>query len=206
MLELPGFASLTDVAIIGGAFGWLAEALVANGINAFSVDTSDYIVSTENVSEEQELRDALTLQGFDPDNIGDQVGFYDPSLDRVLTTPEIWAHWLRADGKRTSIAVEQEDMEGNASRNRVKRRAQGTLDAIVTEYAIESMETDAESLAMIERAEQTRPNPACTVVHMVSGGTGDPRFNWHTGTEWKALLDANGFTDHWVVEHGVVVP
>lgn len=198
LLSQPGFASLTDVAVIGGAFGWLAEALVANGINAFSVDTSDYIVANEDVSEEAELRAALTAQGFDPDDLGARVLFVKED-GSVASESEVWAAWLRADGKRTSIPVEQEDMSTNGSRNKVRQRAQGTLDAVLDEYAMESCEDDTESLQLAERCEQVRPNPACTVVHMISGAGGDPRMNFKSGEDWRTLLDANGFNDHWVV-------
>ncbi len=41
------------------------------------------------------------------------------------------------------------------------------MDAILTEFLMESMTTEAEALEVVERAEQLRPNPAVAVVHLV---------------------------------------
>ena len=82
----------------------------------------------------------------------------------------------------------------------------GNMDAILTEFVLDAMETDAESLVIVERAEQLRPNPAVTVVHLVADSAeGDPRLNNKTLADWRAFLDANGFNDHWVITAAGVV-
>ncbi len=197
MLAKPGFASLSDIAIIGGGYGWTAEILIAAGINAISVDTSPHILATQATSEETEIRDALTARGFDPDNLPTLM---DPDDPNAVFTGDPFSIWLRTDGKRTSIAVVGEDMANNGSRNKVKQALPGNLDGILTEYALDSMETDAESLELIERCEQLRPNPAAQVVHLISEGVGDLRLNTKTQAEWRTLLDDNGFNDHFVAK------
>ncbi len=194
-LALPGAAQISDIAIIGGGFGWTAEIFGTQGVNAISVDTSDYIVDNEAVSEEAELRAALTTQGFDPDNLPVFMSDIDPNAE--LPAGEIWSHWLRGDGARTSIPVEQEDLATNGSRNKVKQRLNNNMDGILTEFLLDSMETDAESLTIADRCQSLRPNPSVPVIHLIADGTdGDPRLNNKTLVQWRALLDANGFSQH----------
>lgn len=197
-LALPGFAQVSSVAIVGGGYGWTAEILATHGITAISVDTSPYILATQNVSEEQELRDCLVAGGFDPD-LGDGVQYMSPDDPNATTNP--WTHWLRPDGVRTSITVVDEDLATNGSRRNVRQALGNNLDAIVTEFAIDSMDAgdDAASLALIERCEQLRPNPACTVVHLIEPNPFDTVLNVKTAQEWRALLDANGY-NHVVID------
>lgn len=200
-LALPGFAQVSDVAIIGGGFGWTAEALAANGVNAISVDTGDYVVANENVSEEGELRALLTAQGLDPDNLPTFMSPNDPNTP--LAAGDVWNYWLRGDGVRTSIPIEQEDLSTNGSRRNVKQRLGNNIDAILTEFALDSMTNDAEALAVVESAQQLRPNPACTVVHIVSADpVGDPRLLNKDRAAWRALLDGAGFADHVMFDAG----
>lgn len=198
-LELPGFAQLSDVAIIGGGYGWTCEALAAHGINAISIDTSDHIINTYNTSEEAELREYLTARGFDPD-LGDGVVYMSPDDPNSPCNP--WDFWLRPDGVRTSVAILDEDLSTNGSRRNVRQALSSNMDAIVTEYAIDSMDAgdDAASLALVERCEQLRPNPACTVIHVIGENPDDVILNVKSPAEWRALLDANGYTDHVVMD------
>ena len=194
-LAIPGAAQISDLAIIGGSFGWTAEFLATQGVNAISVDTSDYIVNQESVSEEADLRAALTAQGFDPDNLPDFVSDVDPSA--VLAPGEIWNYWLRPDGVRTSIPVEQEDLSNKGSRNRVKQRLNNNMDGILTEFLLDGVESEVDALLIVERAEQLRPNPSVPVIHLViDSGAGDPRLVSKTLADWRVLLDANGFSQH----------
>ena len=201
-LTLPGMASIQDIAIVGGGFGWTAEVLAESGRNAISVDIGDYIIANENVSEEQEIRDTLTAQGLDPDNLPIFMDPNDPN--REMQNNEIWGYWLRPDGKRTSIPVEQEDLSTNASVRNVKQRLGNNIDVILSEFVLDSMETDAEALSVIENCERLRPNPACNVVHILSTGlsTKGPVLLNKDRDGWRALLDSNGFTDHYIFDRG----
>lgn len=203
-LAMPGAAQLSHIAIVGGGFGWTAEILATVGVNAISIDTSPYVVANEGVSEEAELRAALLAQGHNPDDLNATVQFMsdiDPNV--VLTETEIWQRWLRTDGVRTSIPVEQEDLANNGSRNRVKSRLSNNMDAILTEFVLDSMETDQESLTLADRCEMLRPNPSVNVIHLVSGPASpadDQRLNNKSYAAWRALLDANGFQTHVVAD------
>lgn len=193
-LALPGAAQVSDLAIVGGGFGWTAELLESYGINAISIDTSSYIQNTKAVSEEQELRSALTEQGFDPDNLPIFIG---PDYNTPVNP---WNYWLRPDGVRTSKPVLPEDLSSNGSRRSVRQALGNNIDAILTEFALESVETEAEALTIVERCEQLRPNPACQVIHMVTGPPGDPRLLTYTPQEWRTVLNNNGFNNHYVVD------
>jgi hypothetical protein len=193
ILAQPGFAQVSDVAVIGGAFGWLAEALIANGVNAVTVDTSSYVLANQGISEEQEIRDALTANGFDPDNLPTLM---DPNDPNAVFTGDPYALWTN-NGVRTTLTVLDEDLANNGSRNRVRNALPGSIDAIITEFLLDIMETDAESLLIASRVESLAPNPAAVRVHIIADGTGgDPRLNHKTKEQWRALLDANGFSNH----------
>jgi len=193
--SVPGFNSIQDIAIIGGGFGWAGEALTQLGKNVVTVDTSDYILNNKDTSEEVELRAALAETGFDPDNLPVMIG---PDYN---TPVDPWSYWLRPDGKRTSVNILGEDLSTTASRRNVRQALGNKVDVIVTEYAIDSMDAgdDAASLTLVERCEQLRPNPSCTVVHIIEPNPSDVVLNVKTAEEWRTLLDANGYTDHRIV-------
>lgn len=192
-LGLPGWAQLSDVAIVGGGYGWTAEALEANGVNVVVVDTSPHIIGTINTSEEQELRDTLTADGWDPDNLPVFIG---PDYN---TPVDPWTYWLRSDGVRSAATVLDEDLSTNGSRRNVRNALPGNMDAILTETVLDSQETEADALVLIERCELLRPNPNCNVVHLVTDSPNAPGFLSYTKEEWRALLDANGY-NHWVAD------
>ncbi len=135
---------------------------------------------------------------------GTQVRLTGPTLVRSRfgedqsEVADPWAEWLRPDGQRTSLTLVDEDLSNNPSRRNVRNALPGNMDGILTENALDSMETEAEVLMLVERCEQLRPNPACAVVHLVSPGAfADPRFPLGRSLQaWKDLLTANGFTDH----------
>ena len=198
-VTMPGFAQLSDVAIIGGGYGWTAELLSTYSINAISIDTSPHIINTKDTSEEAEIRDYLTQLGFDPDRLNDGpagIRFMSPDDPNAWVNP--WDYWLRADGVRTAVTVVDEDLSTNGSRRNVRQALGNNIDGILTEIVLDSMETENDALVFIERCEQLRPNPAVNVVHLVMDGHSDPRFLSYTKEQWRALLDANGY-NHWVV-------
>jgi len=192
----PGFAQISDVAIIGGGYGWVGELLSQTyGVNVVNVDTSEHVVNTITTSEEQELRDTLTSDGWDPDNLPVFMG---PDWNTPVNP---WDYWVRNDGLRCSITLAAEDMSTNGSRRNVRQALSNNMDAIITEEALDSQDTEADALVLIERCEQLRPNPNCNVVHLIDG-SGQPStlpfINYTTG-EWRALLDTNGF-NHWLID------
>ncbi len=194
-IDLPGFAQVSDVVMIGGGFGWTAEKLVDHGINVINVEISPYVLAEKDQSEEQQLRDDLVKFGFDPDNLPVCIG---PDYN---TPVDPWSFWLRPDGKRTSITTVEEDMSTQASRQAVRSAISNNIDAIVTEFTIDSyaVDDDAGALQLIERCEQLRPNPAVAVIHMIQPNPSDTVLNVKTAQAWRDLLDANGY-NHTVVD------
>ena len=79
------------------------------------------------------------------------------------------------------------------SRNSVKTAKNNKIDMILTEYVLESIETENDALVFIERCEQLRPNPSVKVIHQVTEPPHDPRFVSKTPLEWRALLDSHGY-------------
>jgi len=195
MMAAPGFAQVSDVAIVGGGFGWTADLLAGMGINAVVVEISPWILANKDLSEEQQIRDDLTEFGFDPDNLPTLIG---PDY----TTPvDPWQYWLRPEGKRCIATVLEEDLSTNTSRRNVKQALNNNIDAIVTEFALDAYEAgdDAGPALLAERCDALRPNPACTVVHIIQPNENDTFLNWKTAAEWRTFLDGLGFTDHRVV-------
>lgn len=184
------------MAIVGGGYGWTAEEIAAQGVSVVVVETSDHIINTVGVSEEQELRDTMIADGWDPDNLPVFIG---PDWN---TPVDPWTFWLRPDNVRSAATVLDEDLSTTGSRRNVRNALPGNMDAILTEFAIDSMDSgdDAASLVLIERCEQLRPNPNCNVIHLIEPNPFDQTLNVKTAEEWRALLDANGYTDHYVVD------
>jgi hypothetical protein len=196
---MPGFSQLSDIVIIGGGYGWTAEILIQNGINATVVDTSDHIINTYNTSEEQELREYLIGQGFDPDRLNDGavgIRFMSPENPQAWVNP--WEYWLRQDGVRTSVPILDEDLSTQGSRRNVINAGERRPDAILTEIVMDSMETEEDALVFVERCEQLRPNPSTNVIHVVMDGHDAPGFISYTKEEWRSFLDSNGY-NHAVV-------
>lgn len=199
-LTMPGAAAVNNVAMVGGGFGWGAEALVAAGINVINVETSSYVLAEKDNTEEAELRQLLIDQGFNPDDLPVFVSPFNPNAD--YTTGQVWATWLAGRPKRAQVQVVDEDMSTNASRNKVKQALPGSLDYILTELTLDAFENDAEALVFAERCEQLRPNPNVNVIHIVVDEVMQQgRMNQvHTLEEWHSLLVSNSM-NHIVLSH-----
>jgi hypothetical protein len=195
----PGWASFTNVAMIGGGFGWTAELLLEAKptLNIVNVETSPHVIGTIATSEEADLRQYLIDDGFDPDNIDFLVDPADPS--RTLTNAEAWAYWLRPDGVRSSIQTLDNDLANNGRRRDVRNALPGNMDAIITEIALDAQQTEAEIDDFLDRVDRLRPNPACTVVHVVEFTPQDLGYISKTVPDWAVYLNARGYSDHWLL-------
>jgi len=194
-LSVPGAAQISDLCVIGGAWGWFAEMLESRGINTINVDTSTYVLDNQNVSEEGEIRDILTAGGMDWDNLPDC--FVDPNDFSQTVDPR--PYWLHPSGGRSGKPVIDEDMSTNTSRKNVRQALGNNMDAILTEFVLDGFDVEADALSFVERCEQLRPNPNCNVLHFVLTVNDHPLFLPSTQAEWRQRLDANGFTNHWVI-------
>lgn len=196
MMRVPGFAQVSDVAIVGGGFGWTADLLAGMGINAVVVEISPWILANKDLSEEQQIRDDLTKFGFDPDNLPVLIG---PDYN---TPVDPWQYWLRPEGKRCTATVLEEDLSTNTSRRNVRQALGNNVDAIVTEFALDSYEIgdDAGPALLAERCDALRPNPACTVIHIIEPNEFSTMLNQKSAAQWRTFLDGLGFNDHRVVD------
>jgi hypothetical protein len=139
-----------DVIIIfGGAYGWLGEALIVKtGCSAVSVDLSDYIQSTKDLSADDELIEAITASGYDPLS---GVGLY---LFNKFSDPR----------SRAVIEVLQEDLSSPSSINRVKKALPSNPSKIITEE-VWQLFSEQERLAYTSRLD----NFGSEVIHIIDG-------------------------------------
>jgi len=198
----PGWASFTDVAIIGGGYGWTAELLkdAKPNLSVINIEVSPHVINTLATSEETDIRQYLIDDGFDPDNLQDQITFMspvDPNLE--LVPGEIWNYWLRPDGLRSSITTLDNDLSSNGQRRAVRTALGGNVDALITEISLDAHETEAEIDNFLDLVEQTRPNPACQVVHLIEYTPSDLGYISKTKEDWGTYLTARGFGNHYIV-------
>lgn len=168
------------ILIVGGAFGWLAEALLTEGFLTVGVtDTSSYVQAEKDNTEETELRAEITSVGLDPDTDRGAL---------ILSTH------LRGP-RRGSIDIIDADILTPAGRTTV-RQAMGNPQVVVTETVLESLE-DNEAITLSEAA-HAFPGQV-EVVHVVytlaPDGGQNPVFNWKTLADWKMLIPADTFVD-----------
>ena len=102
--------------IVGGAFGWLGEALedLIPGLQAVSVDLSQYVQDTKDLSPDDELIESIVAEGYDhtvPSSVGEFLfnSFHDPN-----------------PRSRDGSKVLQEDLSSVKSRNAVRKALQST--------------------------------------------------------------------------------
>jgi hypothetical protein len=199
--EGPGWAQVSNVAIVGGAFGWAGDFLMSRGINVVTVDTSPYVQTAKGTTEEAELRACIARAGLDP-TTATMIG---PTGERINMLAYLLAGQGSA-GARTTQTVLTEGLATTNSRRNVQRALPANMDLIVTEDALSSF-TDAELPGFLANVNALRPNPACTVLHILTVvpegrdpagyGVGTP-FNWKTKAQWRAKLDSLGYgpTNH----------
>mgnify|MGYP001057989074 CR=1 FL=1 len=199
----PGWASFTDVAIIGGGFGWTAELLkeAKPSLNVINIEVSQHVINNLNVSEEADIRAYLIADGWNPDDLASQITFMSPTDPNAELAPgEIWNYWLRPDGVRSSITTLDNDLSNNPTRRAVRTALGGNIDALITEIALDAHETEAEIDNFLDVVEQTRPNPACTVVHLIEYTAQQLGYISKTKADWGTYLTARGFGNHYIVD------
>lgn len=110
--------SSDNLIIVGGAFGWLGEALVSlTGCKAVSTDLSQYIQDTKDLSPDDELIESIRASGY---NETTGIGLF---LFNKFSDPS----------PRSTIPTLKEDMVSNKSRNSVKRALPRAPTRIITE-------------------------------------------------------------------------
>lgn len=130
--------------VLGCGFGWTCEAIEAQGIPCIGVDTSDYIQSSKDISEEDELRACIEAAGVNPDtdlilcgpndNGARQVNgdWMAPPLDIFLTR----------NGSRTSATI----LSGEIAKKRTWTLANqaNQISHVITESLLDAVENPVE--------------------------------------------------------------
>lgn len=189
--NVPGFASVKNVAIVGGGFGWAADFLRTFGVNVVAIDTSSFVHSVKGTTEESELRACISKVGLDPETAtmtgpnGAQVNILAYLMGDQATT-----------GKRTSATVVNESLSTPTSRKAVQKLFPAPIDCIATEDVLSSL-TDAENSAFLANVDALRPSGSCVVVHVITTGEPDGSiWNMKTAADWRAFLDGLGYAHH----------
>jgi hypothetical protein len=115
-----GLVSASDsLVIVGGAFGWLGEALelLLPGLETATIELSQYVQDAKDLSPDDELIESIQASGF---NETTGVGLH---LFNTFTDPVA----------RSTTVVIQEDMISNKSRNAVKSALSRIPTRIITE-------------------------------------------------------------------------
>lgn len=184
-----GWPTDTNILIVGAGFGWTAEAMETNHgyTNIVSIDSSNWIQSAQDTSEESEIDAAITAVGLEPTS-GEGL-----AIKGQLYSP--------GNRRRASRAVENEDLSNNGSRNRV-RNILGDISVGISEDVLPAL-SDSEILDIADRID--RINAGIARIHLVTpllpGQNQDPAYNWHTLAEYKSLLPSDTFmaTGTWEV-------
>lgn len=103
------------ICIIGGAFGWTAEALedLVPGLEACSVDLSQYVQDTKDSSPDDELIESIEAEGHTHTDGGVGQFLFEKFTD---------ANPRSRDGSK----VLQEDLSSNQSRNKIRQALKNT--------------------------------------------------------------------------------
>ena len=177
----------STIAIVGAGYGWTVEALEQMGYDrVVALDVSNWIQDEQDLTDEQEINDAIIATGLDP-SVGDgailKARFYDGS-----TTPG-----SRMGGKkgRTGRGVKSEDGRTPGSRNKIRQSLdlsnQENVEWGVSESVLESL-TDQEALDETAFYREFADTIAHFVFTIKDGQ--DSGYNWKTLEGWRELFDS----------------
>ncbi len=212
-----------SVAVIGAGFGWTVEGLNERGISAVGTDTSAWILGELENTEEAEARAALDGAGITgaeqdtfeiqcsvPPSVSLPLPFalksaHDPAQaakGRVKWTVNALQFMQRSTwGRPGRGAVGKllgEDGGSTNSKRSIANAVGGSIDVIITEYALSSLD-DNEALsfcALLADLASRFGTAGVQVVHLEQpldpDLNQDPGYNWKTLAGWRALLDGSG--------------
>lgn len=140
------------VAVIGGAFGWTCEALedLVPGLEAISVDLSQYVQDTKDQSPDDELIESIEAEGRTHTDGGVGQYLYDMFKD---PNPR----------SRDGSKVLQEDLISNQSRNRVRQALKNADPTWVITEEVWQILTQEEQ----DRYTAAAANWGCGLAHVI---------------------------------------
>lgn len=186
----PPIGATDTVVIVGGGFGWSAEALeLLTGCDAIGIDTSSWVHSVKDSPEDADYTAAFDAAGV-------------PAGERAALVADLRARG-RGAGNRARVPISNESMSNNGSRNRVKGLfASGRVTIGISEDMLSTL-TDAEITSALSNLGALDSFRAA--IHLVStseiADTGQPG-NWKTLAGWRTFLNGLGLSSHILIETG----
>lgn len=184
LVEIFNWPTDTNILIVGAGYAWTAEVLETDYgyTNIVTTDTSNWIQSNQDTTEEADIDAAIQAVGLDPAT-GDGL----TKKNRILGRG-------RGPGnrRRHSRSIQNEALNNNGSRNRI-RSVLGDIQVGITEEVITTL-TDQEVTTISGWVDNINPNIDrihLTTVRQVKGQ--DEGYNWKTLAEWKLLLPNDTF-------------
>ena len=175
--------------IVGGGFGWIAGELLDRGFTNIVVgETSTYILAEMDNSDEQEVRDACSTVGLDPNG---------------ARADELVSRWARPGvprrrrkGVAEDVLILDADISTSAGRTALRSAVGGNPQIVVSEEVIGCLD-DAEAIQFAAYCQAWGGQQ--TVVHLVTplmpDNPQDAGYNWKTLAEWKLLIPSDIFID-----------
>ncbi len=118
LIAAKNIVATDSLIIFGGSFGWLGEALIAKtGCAAMSIDVSQYVQDTKDISPDDELIESIQAEGYD-ETTGVGLKLF---------------NWFSDPAPRASITVLNEDMANGGSRARIRASLPRNPTRIITE-------------------------------------------------------------------------
>lgn len=182
LVSALGITATDATVIVGCGFGWTVEAWPHPSV--VGVDTSAYVHDAKAGSETQEIRDAITAAGLDPDR--------DKGAEALAA--------LDDGGSRARVVVIEEDINlGRAKKTISDALGTRSVDWAISESVIESLEdTEATDLG----AAMGKVATNCAHLVDVDMTVNELSFNRKSASEWRALFDRAGLTGHRLVAAG----
>jgi hypothetical protein len=188
LVELFAWPLTTKILIVGAGYGWLAEELeTTHGYtDIVTTDTSPHVQNTQDSSEEAEVDAAITALGLDP------------ASGEGLTRKGLF--FTPGNRRRHSRSVQDEGLNNNGSRNRV-RNVLGSVDVAISENLAPILD-DSEVIQVAGWIDQV--DTLDEVIHLVTElqmddrvdppvplGGQDLLFNWKLLEDWKLLVPSH---------------
>lgn len=187
-----GLTASDAVAVIGCGFGGTVEGLLAlvPGISAVGVDVSPWVQSAKDTTETAYLRGKIAEAGLDPDTGkgAAKLAEYDTGETRAAT-----------------FILNTDITGGGKARNDIKSalglKNNEDITWAVSDDLLTSL-TDGEITDHIGAMNALAVSCAHLVTPLMPETTQDPRLNWKTMSEWRALIDAAGHPEHVLIRTG----
>lgn len=187
-----GWTPASRIIIVGCGFGWSLEVLAdeLGIIQTIGTDTSAWIQSVKDQSDEQDLRDAISEAGLRSDS-GNGLSLFNRLVNR-------WGGPVRS---RVPAKIINDDLTTPGSHRAVFDFLPGNGDFEVFSELAESFD-DAENVAFSEALWSLRDEASARVSRVTRlvgqpplPGDNNQGFNWKTLEEWKALAPADLFIE-----------